>query len=101
MTRTNALVKLLALGPLTREEIRKFTLWPDADVVNTIMAAIEQKVVTYKNTEGRRVFMRVEDCPRSRQIGKRKESHAFVLQKQQPYIFLQNIIAFDFHNNHE
>lgn len=52
MKRTEVLTKLLALGGLSRDDIRKVTLWPAEDVDSTI-ATLEMQRVAMRRADGR------------------------------------------------
>lgn len=47
MTRKEALLKLVALGPVCRDELHAITLWPFVDVHNAITELVREGMIAW------------------------------------------------------
>jgi hypothetical protein len=97
MTRSEALHKLLALGPLSKGEIQRVTGWNVEDVQDTLVRLILNQMVTFKHENGSRHYMLVANKVNPTQFGKPRESRAFIAQQKQPLISAHNVFSVDFY----
>lgn len=56
MTREDALLKLLAVEPATRDQILVVTGWPTPDTAAVLDSLVEAGHVTYRHTGGQRLY---------------------------------------------